>query len=221
MNELLDPREDWRRHHHLPDAGHVLAVVVAHQGKHPDDHLRETFLRHSAGHDTHRLGLLGHWYPLSHDAVEVSIFLAKMKVEMELECGRSTRCLQRVIGRKCRVHSVKGGIQAAVIPLIGLSYQWRHGFNRWKDGQLLAVGMPDQDFVEESVTLNGRTKPRLAAGSVERGSIDYAHVVPEGIMNRHNCIQWFCHISFLLVLSDENLNDPRVMLRAYYRSYRR
>lgn len=66
----------------MPDAGHVLAVVVAHQGKHPRDHLREAALWHGAGHDTDCLALVGRGQALPHEAVQVRVFLTLVKVEM-------------------------------------------------------------------------------------------------------------------------------------------
>jgi len=42
---LRGSREGLRMHDHLPDAQHVLAVVVADQGEHPRNHIREALLR--------------------------------------------------------------------------------------------------------------------------------------------------------------------------------
>jgi len=91
LDELLGSREGWRRHHHLQDTGHVLAVVVAQQGKHPRDQLREAVLRHGACHDTDCLALVGHGHALPHEAVQVCVFLSQVKVEMELECCSGAR----------------------------------------------------------------------------------------------------------------------------------
>jgi hypothetical protein len=44
LNELRGPREPGRRHSHLPDAGHVLTIVVAQEREHPRDHLGEAVL---------------------------------------------------------------------------------------------------------------------------------------------------------------------------------
>jgi hypothetical protein len=61
------------------------------------------------------------------------------------------------------------------------------------------MGMPNQYFVEKSESLDHWSKPRLAACCFERRSVDDAHIVPEGIMDCHNCIKWFCHFLFLLL----------------------
>ncbi len=112
---------------------------------------------------------------------------------MELECRSGARRLQCVVCRHCRVQGVECRIQAAVISLVRLGDRRRDGFNRGKDGQLLAVGVPDQHFVEESEALDRRREPRFAAGGVERRRVDAGHVAPEGIVDRRHCIQWFCH----------------------------
>jgi hypothetical protein len=66
------------------------------------------------------------------------------------------------------------------------------------------MGVPDQYFVEKSEALDGCHKVCFTARRAKRGSVDNAHIGPEGIVNRHNCIKWFCHFLFLLFISGKN-----------------
>ena len=79
-----------------------------------------------------------------------------------------------------------------MIPYVGLGNRRYHSLQGREDGQLLAVGMPDEYFVEETEALEG-AKPGFAARQVERRVVDRAHVAPEGIVERHDRIKWFCH----------------------------
>ncbi len=46
----------------MPDTGHVFAVVVTQQRKHPRDYLREAVLWYGVCHDADCLALVGHWH---------------------------------------------------------------------------------------------------------------------------------------------------------------
>jgi hypothetical protein len=78
--------------------------------------------------------------------------------------GIGTRCLQGVARRHSSVQGVECRIEAPVISLVRPGDQGRDGFKRGEDGQFLAVGVPDQYFIEESEALDGRRELCFAAG---------------------------------------------------------
>jgi hypothetical protein len=86
VDELDSSREDFRRHHHPPDAGHVLSVVVAEQREHPRDEFRVAVRGNGTGHDADRLALVRQRDTLPDDAIQVRVFLGEVKVEMEPTC---------------------------------------------------------------------------------------------------------------------------------------
>ena len=98
MHELDRCGERVGRHHVLPNARHVLAVVMTEQRIHPCHELREAVLGNLAGHDTHRLGLVGHRDALLDEAVDVAVFLGQVQVEVKLERRGRPRRLQRIAG---------------------------------------------------------------------------------------------------------------------------
>ncbi len=98
-----------------------------------------------------------------------------------------------------------------MISLVRLGDRRRDGFKRGEDGQFLALGVPNQHFVEESEALDRRREPRFAACRVERRSVNPVHVASEGIVDRRHCIKWFCHDSSLLVPPPADLYDMRIM----------
>jgi hypothetical protein len=86
-----------------------------------------------------------------------------------------------------------------VISLVRFGDGWRDGFNGGKDGQFLAMGVPDQYFIEKPEALNGRRHPGFAARRGKGGRVDHIDIGPEGIVDRQDCIHRFSHFSFLLV----------------------
>ena len=72
------------------------------------------------------------------------------------------------------------------------------------------MGMPNQHFVEEAEALDRRSALRIAARQLECRSVDDIHIVPESIVNCCHCIQWFCHILSLQILSSFDLNDIQI-----------
>jgi len=168
LDKPLDIGKRRRRHDHLPDAGHVLAVVVAQQGKHPSDDLGEAVLWHGAGHCAEGLGLVGEGDALSHDAVEVCVFFAEVDIVVEAECRGGACGFERVAGRDGCVEGCQPGVETAMVALVGLGDGGGDGLDRGKDGEFLACGVPGQDLAKELKALGGQCAPGCAACSVER-----------------------------------------------------
>src|SRR5581483_5137187 len=161
------------------------------------DELRDAVVGDFAGHDADCLALIGHRDALSDDAVQMVVFLVQMDVEMELERRGGAGRLERITGRDGLAQRLEGGIQASVVPLVGLGDQRRDVLQRGEHGQLLSAGVPLEHFVEEPEALDRRLHPGLATSRAEGGGIDVGHVPSEGVVDRYDGIDRTRHDSLL------------------------
>jgi hypothetical protein len=139
------------------------------------------------------LALLGHGDPLSHDAVQVRVLLEQVDVEVELEGGGGTRRLQGVVCVDRGKEGVERGVKAMMVLQVRLRDQGRDRVHGGEDRQLLPVGVPHQNLVEEAEALQLRLKTRRAPRRAERGGVDACHVLAERVVERQYCVDRACH----------------------------
>ena len=60
--------------------GHVLAVVMTEERRHPCHELGEAVLGNLTRHETHRFGLVGRRNALLDEAVDVAVFLGQVQI---------------------------------------------------------------------------------------------------------------------------------------------
>ena len=112
---------------------------------------------------------------------------------MELEGGGGSGSRQSVALRHRTVQGIERCIKAAMVFLVRLSDQRRDFLKGGEDGDLFAVGMYRQYFIEEPVSLHCRLEPRRAARGAERRRVDALHVLSKCVVHGRYRIEWTRH----------------------------
>ena len=178
----------------LPDPDQVLTIVYSYQGKQPSDRLGKPVLRNFLGHAGGDFALFLNRYPLVKDSIQMCFLFVEMDVEMKAEGGGGTSSLNRVAGTDIFVKPSVQRVETAMVFLVGLRYQRGDLFDCREHEFFFSIGMPDENVVEELVSLDHRIQTAFSVGCGICGLIDSCNVGPKCIVDSANGVKRNCHV---------------------------